>query len=149
MLVKCNGDHGRGSIANQSVALLVVREFQKLLAEVVAKGVSHELNDMGSGLVENDLQVFCVALLKLLLQEAAAMLIFTQTVNLMARHGLQIVVHETVGIVLQAAALDDASLAILNTPVGSVCGVGVEVLTGTGVYAVRSVRRRTTVLSTH
>ena len=146
MLVKGDRDHGRSRVADESVALLIVGELQKLLTEVVAKGVSHELDDVGSSLVEYDLEVLCVALLKLLLQEAAAVLILAEAVDLVTRHSLQIVVHEAVGIVLHAAALDDTSLAVLDAAVGSVCGVRVVVLLSTRVHAVGSVRGRSTVL---
>lgn len=67
------------------------------------------------------------------------MLIFAQAVNLVARHGLQVVIHEAVGVILHAAALDDTSLAVLNTPVGSVRGVGIVVLSSTRKHTVRTV----------
>ena len=53
---------------------------------------------MGSGLVEDYLQMFSIALLELLLQKTAAMLILAQRVDLIAGHRLQVVVHEAVSI---------------------------------------------------
>lgn len=59
---------------------------------------SHQLDDMRSSLLENDVQVLRVALLKLLLEESAAVLVLAQGIDLSAGHGLEVVVHEAVGI---------------------------------------------------
>jgi hypothetical protein len=149
VLVKSDRDHGRASVAYERVALLVVGEFQQLLTKVVAKGIGHELHDMRGSLVEDDLQVLHVALFQLLLQETTSMLVLAKAVDLVTRHGLQVVVHEAVSIVLKTTALDDASLAILNTTTRSISGVRVEQRNARGTkHAVCAVAGRATHLRT-
>lgn len=53
---------------------------------------------MRSSLIKDDLHILWVVLLELLLQEAAAMLILAQTVDLLTRHSLQVVVHKAISI---------------------------------------------------
>jgi hypothetical protein len=53
---------------------------------------------MGSSLVEDDLQILRVTLLELLLQEAAAVLVLAQRVDLVGGHRLEIIVDEAIGI---------------------------------------------------
>ena len=120
MLIERDLDHVASGVTHERVALLVVGELQQLLAEVVAERIGHELDDVRSSLIENDLNVLGVALLKLLLEEATAMLILAEAVDFMARHGLQVVVHEAISIVLKTAALNDASLTILDTTTWSI-----------------------------
>lgn len=59
---------------------------------------SHQLDDVRSSLVEDDLQVLGVTLLEFLLKKTTAMLIFAQAVDLVARHRLQVVVQKAIGI---------------------------------------------------
>lgn len=59
---------------------------------------SHQLDDVRSSLFKDDLQMLVVSLFELLLQKAAAMLILAQGVDLVARHRLQVIVHEAIGI---------------------------------------------------
>lgn len=61
---------------NQNVLLLVRRELEESLGEVVAKAVDHELGKVGIDLSEDHVSVLGVAFLKLALQESAAMLVF-------------------------------------------------------------------------
>jgi hypothetical protein len=127
MLVEGDRHHGGASVANEGVALLIICELQQLLAKVVTEGIGHELNHVRGSLIEDDLQVLRGALLELLLQETAAVLVLAEAVDLMARHGLQVVVHEAVGIVLKSTALDDASLAVLDATTRSISSIGIVV----------------------
>ena len=140
VLVECNRDHSRGCIAHKSVALLIIAEFQELLTKVVTKRISHKLNHVRSGLVEDDLDVLWVTVFKLLLQETTTVLILAQAVNLVTRHGLQVIVHEAIGVVLQAATLNNTGLAILHATtwaIGSVWIVVVHIaIHGTGIRTV-------------
>lgn len=53
---------------------------------------------MRGSLLEDDVEILDVALFELLLQEATTMLILAQSVDLLSRHGLQVVVHEARGV---------------------------------------------------
>jgi hypothetical protein len=127
MLIERDRDHSGARIADEGVALLVVGELQQLLAEVVSERIGHQLHNMGCSLIEDDLQGLRVVLFKLLLQEPTTMLVLAESVDLMTRHSLQIIVHEAVGIVLETTGLNNASLAVLNASTRSVCGIRVVV----------------------
>lgn len=84
VLVESNADHVGSGILDQDGALVVIAVLQELLAEVVAKGVGHELNDVLVGLKPDHMDLLRVALLELLLQIAAAVLVLAEIVNLTA-----------------------------------------------------------------
>jgi hypothetical protein len=67
MLVECNTDKIMRGILNENGALLIIAVLQQLLAEVVAEGIGHQLNDMLIGLKPNHMDLLRVAILKLLL----------------------------------------------------------------------------------
>lgn len=82
MLVQRNANKILGGILDEHGALFVVTELKQLLAEVVAKGIRHELNNVLVGLQPDHVNLLGVALLELLLEEAASMLVLAQTVDL-------------------------------------------------------------------
>lgn len=67
VLVECNADELTGGILNENSALLIIAVLEELLAEVVSKGIGHQLNDVLVGLKPNHVNLVWVAVLKLLL----------------------------------------------------------------------------------
>lgn len=67
-----------GNGINDRGPLFFGRVLEKLLAEVVAKGVSHEFGEMAIGFVEDHVTVFGVTIFEFLLEVAAAVLVFTE-----------------------------------------------------------------------
>ena len=43
MLIKCNLDHLRRSVIDEDRTLLIIRELQQFLTEIVAKGIWNKL----------------------------------------------------------------------------------------------------------
>ena len=82
MLVERNLGHGRDGILDKDSALLVVGILEKTLAKVVAERIDHELGEVIFDFFEDDLNLLLVTLLKLALQEATAVLIFAEPVDL-------------------------------------------------------------------
>lgn len=50
MLIECNSHHVLGRVLDQNGAFIVIAELEELLAQIITKGVRHELNDMLIGL---------------------------------------------------------------------------------------------------
>lgn len=67
VLVERDANHVLGSVLDEDGALFVIAEFKKLLAQIVAERICHELNDVGIGLQPDRVNLLRVALLKLLL----------------------------------------------------------------------------------
>lgn len=82
VLVESNSDEVLGRILNENSALFVVAELEELLAEVVAEGIGHQLNDMLIGLKPYHVDLLGVALLQLLLKISAAVLILAEGIDL-------------------------------------------------------------------
>ena len=62
-------------------ALVIVAELHKLVDEIVAEGIFHQVDDMADRLEPDHMYVFWIAQLKLLLQIATAMLILAELEN--------------------------------------------------------------------
>src|ERR1700760_206581 len=88
MRVDCDGDHVRSGIVDENGTLVIGAEFEKLLAKVVAEIVHHEIHDVALNFTKDDADILLVALLELLLQMTAAMLILGHLQNL-AFHGIE------------------------------------------------------------
>jgi hypothetical protein len=82
VLVESDADHVLGGILNELGAFLIIAEFEKLLAQVVAERIRHQLDDVGISLEPDLVDVVGVALLKLLLEVAAAVLVLAEFVDL-------------------------------------------------------------------
>ena len=95
VLVESDADEVVRGVADQDGALLVVGELKKLLAEVVAEWIGHEFDDVHVCLLPDKVDGLLVAALKLLLEEAAAMLVLAECVDL-ALQGLKSHVGEAV-----------------------------------------------------
>lgn len=85
VLVQSNADEIGGRVQDQDSALLIVAELKKLLTQVVTERIGHQLDNVGVGLLPNEVDMFLVAALKLLLQETAAMLVLAESVDLSAK----------------------------------------------------------------
>ena len=81
VLVESNANKVPGRILNENSSLLIVAVLQQLLTEVIAKWIGHELNDMLIGLEPDHVDLLGDAVLQLLLQVAAAVLILAQAVD--------------------------------------------------------------------
>lgn len=95
VLVQGDADKVVGGVADQDGALLVVAELEKLLAEVVAERIGHELDDVHVGLLPDEVDGLFVAALELLLEETASVLVLAECVDL-ALKGLKADVGEAV-----------------------------------------------------
>lgn len=82
MHVERDGDEVVGDRLADSVSLLVRRELEQLLAEVVAERVRHQVREVAVRLAEDHVPVLGNALLELLLQVSAAVLVLAQRKNL-------------------------------------------------------------------
>jgi hypothetical protein len=106
MLVERDTHHVLRRILNQDGAFVVIAELEELLAQIITKGVRHELDDMRVGLEPNHMNLLRIAFLQLLLKIAASMLVLTQFIDLPAegfkrhilvpRHGCRFMVNECV-----------------------------------------------------
>lgn len=85
MLVEGNADEIAGGLLDENSALLVIAILQELLAEVVTEGIGHQLNDMLVGLKPDHMNLLWVAVLELLLEVSAAVLILAQSVDLSSK----------------------------------------------------------------
>jgi hypothetical protein len=88
VLVQSDVDKTRSSILHQDCTLLIIAKLEKLLAEVIAEWVGHELNNMLVGLKPDHVNMVWVSLLKLLLEVAAPVLVLAEGVDLTTK-GLQ------------------------------------------------------------
>lgn len=95
MLVQRNADEVMGGVQDKYGAILIVAELEKLLAQVVAERIGHQLDNMWVGLLPDEVDMLLVAALKLLLEETASVLILAQSVDL-ATEGLECDVGEAV-----------------------------------------------------
>lgn len=86
--VESNSNHVFGRVLNHRRPLIIVAELEKLLAQIVAKGIRHEFYHMFIGFKPDDVDLFGVALLQFLLKVAAAVLVFAKFVDL-ALEGLE------------------------------------------------------------
>jgi hypothetical protein len=84
VLVQGNAGHVSGGILDQARALVVVAELKEFLAQIITKGVHHELRDMLVSLEPDHVDLSGIAFLELLLKIAATVLIFAQLVDLVA-----------------------------------------------------------------
>ena len=82
VLVESNADQIMRGILNQDSALLIIAILQQLLAEVVAEGVGHQLNNMLISLKPDHMDLLRIAILELLLEIAASMLILAEGIDL-------------------------------------------------------------------
>lgn len=88
VLVQGDADHVLGSVLNQDGSLVIVAKLEELLAQIITKGVRHELDDVLVGFSPDHVHLIRIALLKLLLKVTTAVLVLAQIVNL-AGKGLQ------------------------------------------------------------
>lgn len=95
VLVQGDADQLWCSILDKNGTLLIVAELEKLLTEVVAEWIGHKFDDVLVGLLPDHMDVVWVALLQLLLKEAATVLVLTQCVDL-TTEGLESSVCESV-----------------------------------------------------
>lgn len=82
VLVKRDAHHVLRRVLDQDSSFVVIAELEELLAQIITKRIRHELDDMLIGLEPNHVNLFLIAFLQLLLEIAAAMLVFAQLVNL-------------------------------------------------------------------
>lgn len=82
MLVQRNADHVLSSVLDKNGALFIVAILQELLAQVVAEWIGHQLDHVLIGLEPDHVNLLGVAVLELLLEVAAAMLILAERVDL-------------------------------------------------------------------
>lgn len=81
MLVQCDSHHVRGRILDQDGALVVAAVLNQLLAEIVSEGVRHQLHHVLVGFEPDHVDLLRDAVLQLLLQVAASVLVLAQGVN--------------------------------------------------------------------
>lgn len=81
MHVERDVDQILGHRLADQIALVIGRELEELLAEVVAKRIGHEVGKVLEGLSENHIPMLRNTFLELLLQIAAPMLILAQGSN--------------------------------------------------------------------
>lgn len=82
MLVESDADKFMRGIFDQDGAFVIVAELEELLTEIVAKWVGHKFNDVLIRFQPDHVHLIRVAVLQLLLQEAAAMLVLAQSIDL-------------------------------------------------------------------
>lgn len=82
MLVESDAHHVFGCVLDQDSSFVVIAELEELLAQIITKRIRHELDDMLIGLEPNHVNLIAFALLQLLLEIAAAVLVLAQLVNL-------------------------------------------------------------------
>ena len=82
--VESNANHVLGRVLDENGPVVVIAKLQKLLAQIITKRVRHKLDDVLVRLEPYHMDLILVALLELLLEVAAAMLIFAKFVNLAA-----------------------------------------------------------------
>ena len=82
MHVERDGDEVVGDRLADCVSLLVRRELEQLLAQVVSERVRHQVRKVAVRLAEDHVPVLGNALLELLLQVSAAVLVLAQRKNL-------------------------------------------------------------------
>ena len=82
MLIERDLRHGWNRFLDEDGALLGVGMLEKTLAEIVAERIDHELGEVILDLLEDDLNVLRILLFKLPLQEATAMLVLAQSIDL-------------------------------------------------------------------
>jgi hypothetical protein len=81
MLVQGNSYHVLGSVLYENGPLLIVAILEQLLAEVIAKRIGHQLHDVLVGLEPDHVDLLRHAVLKLLLEVAAAVLILAELID--------------------------------------------------------------------
>ena len=84
MLVQSDVHHVLLRVLDEYRPFLIIAILQELLAEVVAKRVSHELDHVLIRLKPDGADRIALTTLELLLQETATMLVFAKAVNLPA-----------------------------------------------------------------
>ena len=93
VLVKRDSDHISGGVLDQDGALCVIAELKELLAQVIAEGIGHELNDVCVGLLPDHVHLLGNTVLQLLLEVAATVLVLTKgvdaTYNLLERQVME------------------------------------------------------------
>lgn len=82
VLVESDAHHVLRRVLDQDSSFVVIAELEELLAQIITKRIRHELDDMLIGLEPNHVNLITIAFLQLLLEIAAAMLVFAQLVNL-------------------------------------------------------------------
>ena len=82
MLVERDLRHVWHNFLNENGALLIVGMLKQALAKIIAEGVGHELNEVILHLLEDDLNVLLIVFFELTLQEATAMLILAESIDL-------------------------------------------------------------------
>lgn len=85
MLIQGNADHILRRVLDQDGSLVIIAVLEELLAQIITKWVRHELDDVLIGLEPDHVDLFGIALLQFLLEVTAAVLIFTQFVDLAAK----------------------------------------------------------------
>lgn len=81
MLIQSNANHSLGCVLDQDGSLVIVAVLEQLLAKIVAEGIGHQFDDMLVGLEPDDMNLVGLAVLQLLLQVAAAVLVLAQAVD--------------------------------------------------------------------
>ena len=82
MLVERDLRHVWHNFLNENGALLIVGMLKQALAKIIAEGVGHELDEVILHLLEDDLNVLLIVFFELTLQEATAMLILAESIDL-------------------------------------------------------------------
>lgn len=81
MLVQSDANHVLGGILHKDRTLVVVAVLEKLLTQIIAKRIGHELDDVGASLEPDHVDLVGVAVLELLLQKAATVLVLAKLVD--------------------------------------------------------------------
>ena len=81
MLVEGNADHISSGVLDQDRAFLVVTKLQEFLAQVVAKRISHQLDNVRVGLQPNHVHLVRYTVFKLLLKVSATVLVLAEVVD--------------------------------------------------------------------
>lgn len=85
MLVQSDVHHVSGCVLDQNSSFVVIAELEELLAQIITKRIRHELYDMLIGLEPNHMNLIAIAFFQLLLEVAAAVLIFAQLIDLVSK----------------------------------------------------------------
>jgi hypothetical protein len=82
MGVESDANHVLGRVLDENGPVVVIAELEKLLAQIIAKRIRHELDDVLVRLEPDHMDLLVVALLKLLLEVTAAVLVLAKIVHL-------------------------------------------------------------------
>jgi hypothetical protein len=84
VLVQSDADKVMGCIFDEDSALFVIAILQKLLAEIIAERISHQLNNVLIGFKPDHVDLLGVAIFQFLLKVSTAVLVFAESIYLTA-----------------------------------------------------------------